>query len=226
MSTQPICGICSPTGLPFLLLRKSVVATNQSLAPKGAEKLQAHAASSQAMGLPALEHSKYILRLLRESNADKEIQGFLHVFHKVPRLVNGKSKDWQVFRVKTGGALVPVEHPDALAITPFQCTRNPSHPHDVRLYVLPDPLTASDIYFAYSANQWSEKITRRGIRPLAQAEGRRRRIRLLAFATEDAATANLILAVKSRQAFIQGAGKNHPAEMIEPLDHAPRPHCR
>jgi hypothetical protein len=157
MSTQPICGICSPTGLPFLLLRKSVVATNPNLAPKGAEKLQPHAASSQVMGLPTLEHSKYILRLLRESNDENEIQGFLHVFHKVPRLINGKSKDWQVFRVKTGGALIPVEHPDALATTPFQCSQNPSHPHDVRLYILPDPLTASDIYFAYSANQWSEK---------------------------------------------------------------------
>ncbi len=159
VATSTSCSKCNSVGLPFLLLRKSVIATNKSLAPKDGDKVVDHQRSTAAMNLPALSHSRYVLRLLRESKELTDIQGFLHVFHKVPPLVGGKPKAWQIFRVKKGGMLVPVEAAEAFNTQEETvCSRNPSHPHDLRMYVLPNPLKATDVYFAYSANMWGAAI--------------------------------------------------------------------
>ncbi len=151
-----ICLTCEAVGLPILFLRHSALAFNESLAPFGARMLEPHEASIKALKLPPLKYSKYVLRMLRSMQLDGQAHaGYLHIFHET-KPVDHKSP-WEVFRVDEAGALIPATQPAFVSVEPVVCKSKTSHPHDTRVYCVPNADKASGIWVAYSANLWSDK---------------------------------------------------------------------
>jgi hypothetical protein len=156
------CKVCHKSGLPILFVRPSAVAHNPELAPDAdnAKALQTHAPSVQELKLPALKYSKYVLRALRTTVIAQEGNsrgGYLYIYHEVPSTDLQKIKtNWEIFRVERGGALIPKSSEQyAKKTEAWVCSIGADHPHDVRMYCVPNPLEAKGIWVAYSANEWS-----------------------------------------------------------------------
>lgn len=92
------CRICdNKRGLSILLVRPSAIAADAEFAPAEAAKLETHEPSVKALGLPALQKSRHVLRMLRQG-------GFVYVFHTKPApYILGR---WQAYRVQGSGALI------------------------------------------------------------------------------------------------------------------------
>lgn len=167
--SNPNCKVCERSGLPILFTYHAVVATDEKFAPKDAAKLLSHQASIKDLNLPALKHSRYVLRSLRPGT-------YLYIYHETPpevlkrkaALLEGfkapKDRDpdaahWEVLRVVKGGALVPSSEPQFDTAAPFSCTMdNGSHVHTTITYRLPDAHAATGIWVAVSANLWNKKL--------------------------------------------------------------------
>ncbi len=153
------CKVCHKSGLPILFVRPSAVAHNAELVPDAAnaKALQTHAPSVQELKLPALQYSKYVLRTLRTTVIAQEGSsrgGYLYVYHEV--IPEKLKTNWEIFRVERSGALIPKSSEQYSQKTvAWTCSIGADHPHDVRMYCVPNPLEAKGIWVAYSANEWS-----------------------------------------------------------------------
>lgn len=147
------CKKCdNKAGLPILLVRPGAIAKDADFAPADAARLQSHDASAQALGLPAPDMSRNILRMLRRG-------GFVYAYYtRKPRQL---AKPWQAFRVQDKGVLIPeseIAWDDAQAR--FACSAKESHPHDLRTLCvqlpLTDPESACPVWIGFSMNWWDD----------------------------------------------------------------------
>lgn len=160
------CRICdNKAGLSILLVRPSAIATDTDFAPAEAAKLLTHAPSVKALGLPALEKSRHVLRMLRRG-------GFVYVYYtkKPPQLL----KSWHAYRVQGSGALIPenqIVWADQNA--GFACSRKPTHPNDVRTVCIQfskeNPASAGPVWIGFSMNWWDDAMRERVQRDPAAA---------------------------------------------------------
>lgn len=188
---KPQCVACEKSGLPIVFLFHGAIANDKSFAPSEAfdlsklgfeppspinASLQAparpeqHDQSVKAIGLPALTHSRYVLRSLRPGV-------FLYVYHEKPsealklrarNFNKGRTNpdpeeaNWEVFRVLKGGAIVPREHPYFANPQPFACfSDNGTHIFTTMTYRLGDAHLAAGIRVAVSANLWDSKLRKK-----------------------------------------------------------------
>jgi len=186
MSTTPkSCNVCRHSGLAIFFLRWGAVALDGKsltdalaalgyaspeqagirhddvdIAPFGAELLKSDADFAAAVGQPALNYSRYVLRALR--------QGYLHVYHeKAPEWRRSELSDagikdpeaahWEIFRVKPSGALIPKGDSSYSSSKDFHCD-DPEHIFTVMAYRLPQAHESGKIWIAFSANEWSETL--------------------------------------------------------------------
>lgn len=147
------CKKCdNKAGLSILLVRPGAIAKDADFAPAEAARLQSHDASAQALGLPAPDMSRNILRMLRRG-------GFVYAYYtRKPRQL---AKPWQAFRVQDKGVLIPeseIAWDDAQAR--FACSAKESHPHDLRTLCvqlpLTDPESAGPVWIGFSMNWWDD----------------------------------------------------------------------
>ncbi|MEJ8856937.1 T6SS effector BTH_I2691 family protein [Variovorax robiniae] len=149
------CKRCdNKAGLSILLVRPSAIAKDPDFAPDDAARMQTHDDSVRALGLPSLEKSRHVLRMLRKG-------GFVYAYYtkRPPQL----RRSWQAFRVQGSGALIP-ESQIVWADTKaeFSCSRKDSHPHDVRTLCIElpedDPGSAGPVWIGFSMNWWDDKL--------------------------------------------------------------------
>ncbi|RZI77799.1 MAG: hypothetical protein EOP80_03405, partial [Variovorax sp.] len=152
------CKKCdNKAGLSILLVRPSAIAKDADFAPAEAARLRTHDASVQALGLPVLEKSRHVLRMLRQG-------GFVYAYYVKRPLQFIKS--WQAFRVQGSGALIPesqIVWADERA--DFSCSLKDSHPHDVRTLCIQlpekDPGSAGPVWIGFSMNWWDDAMRQR-----------------------------------------------------------------
>jgi hypothetical protein len=152
------CKICdNKAGLSILLVRPGAIAIDTDFAPAEAARLQTHEPSVKALGLPALQKSRYALRMLRQG-------GFVYVFYAKPPPQLFEA--WQAFRVHASGALVPEsEIVWSEQKATFECSKKDAHPNDVRtVYIqFPErgPSTAGSVWLGFSMNWWDQAMRQR-----------------------------------------------------------------
>ena len=155
--TRPDCPICdNKMGLSILLVRPSAIAIDPEFAPAEAEKLQPHEPSVKALGLPALQKSRHVLRMLRQG-------GFVHVFHTKP--VPYVRKTWQAYRVQGSGALIPEDQVAWPTKPDFACSMRESPPNDVRTLCIQFPMhgqaSPGPVWVGFSMNWWDDAMRER-----------------------------------------------------------------
>ncbi|CAN5875873.1 hypothetical protein BH11PSE13_BH11PSE13_13380 [soil metagenome] len=143
------CKRCEKSGLPILLARPSAVAVDRAFAPPGSAVLVPHQGTVAAFGLPALQKSKYILRLLRR-------EGFVYVYYPEAK-PSGMIKPWEVYKVHDQGALLP-QGEFVFDESKFACSKKITHPHDVRTICIREPEVVQKVWIGFSMNWWSDKI--------------------------------------------------------------------
>ena len=192
--TVDTCKACEHSGLPILFVYHGAIANDasfgpaagpaQSNTPSGASvspamtgdvpgfkkpQLVAHVESVRALGLPTLNHARYVLRSLRPGT-------YLYIFHEKPstqlkrEAAAAKAKDphWEVLRMMEGGALVPQGDPRFTMPAPFACQRDfGSHVFTTLTYRLRDAHEEGAIFVGVSANLWDEKLRAQN-KPLLQ----------------------------------------------------------
>lgn len=156
------CKKCdNKAGLSILLVRPGAIAKDADLAPAEAARLRTHDATVHALGLPGLDASRHVLRMLRRG-------GFVYVYYtkRLPQLINR----WQAYRVQDSGVLIPeseIAWDDTRAR--FACSRKESHPHDLRTLCIQLPVdqpeSAGPVWIGFSMNWWDE-----GMRAKVQKE--------------------------------------------------------
>jgi hypothetical protein len=143
------CSTCNKSTLSFLLLRPSLIAKDRRLAPIGAASMVG--TDDLVAGLvPARKttESRHVLRLLRE--------GYVHVY--IPKPPPGM-KSWFSYLVTQNADLIAQTNPLFNARPqPPACTRDGHNAHGMRLMTLPNADKITDIWLAYSANAWSDKL--------------------------------------------------------------------
>lgn len=151
------CKICDhKRGLSILLVRPSAIASDAEFAPAEAERLETHEPSVKALGLPALQKSRYALRMLRRG-------GFVHIFYtkQAPHILNR----WQVYRVQGNGALIPESQVAWAAKPDFACRMRESHPNDVRTVCIQFPrhgqADTGPVWIGFSMNWWDDAMRKK-----------------------------------------------------------------
>lgn len=149
MATTKGCDVCNKSSLSLLLLRPSPVSTNIGLITPGSRAVVTDAALVSGL-LPTRSptESRYALRLLRA--------GYVHVYIATPP---AGVPNWMVYRVTEQADLVPEGH--ALFSQREQsvaCQRAGHIPTGMKVLNLPQAHKISEIWIAFSANLWSDKL--------------------------------------------------------------------
>ncbi|WP_153012955.1 T6SS effector BTH_I2691 family protein [Pseudacidovorax intermedius] len=158
MSDPDKCKRCgNKAGLPILLVRPSAIASDPDFAPAEAARLKTHEPSVEALGLPALDASRYVLRMLRQG-------GFVYAYYtkRPPHLIN----PWQAFRVQGSGVLIPESQIVWMnQKAEFACNMRESHPNDLRTLCIQlprkDPGTSGKVWIGFSMNWWDDAMRAR-----------------------------------------------------------------
>jgi hypothetical protein len=149
MATTKGCDVCNKSSLALLLLRPGPVSTDIGLIAPGSRAVAADAAVVSGL-LPARTptESRYVLRLLRA--------GYVHVYIATPP---AGVPNWLVYRVTDQADLVP--EGNALFSQRDQnvaCKREGHIPTGMKVLSLPQAHEISEIWIAFSANLWSDKL--------------------------------------------------------------------
>ncbi|MDH6168429.1 hypothetical protein M2282_003582 [Variovorax boronicumulans] len=148
------CKKCEKSGLSILLVRPSAISDVQEIAPPNAHRLATYRneVHRNALELPSLKRARYVFRLLREG-------GYVYVYYpgaKPKKLL----KPWEVYKVHAQGALLP-EGEFSHSSSDFACSRQSTHPHDVRTICIEEPNIVGKVWIGFSMNFWSDAIKAR-----------------------------------------------------------------
>lgn len=143
------CDACQKSTLSLLLLRPSPLAKTAPLKAAGSDSVASDAAVMSGL-LPAKlpTESRFALRLLRA--------GYVHVYLPSPP---AGVKNWLVYRVTDQADLVPesqglFNQPDKNIV----CSRKIHNPTGLKLLDIPQAHKVTEIWIAYSANLWNDKL--------------------------------------------------------------------